>query len=230
MDYLNKLAKTWNEWRDDIIDPIGDYISLAYNSLTDALIEGFPHGFKQNGYEKLQNPDIDFFINLKALNRGLDVYLKDTIPLDKNNPKSNNFINVYDGELEVDEKRNVIILKVKDGRIGFDASKVRGGFMILSATIEIAPRIIENDKLEVYAKIVYLDVKNVPSYFDEAIAQGLDSFLEKQGSIASKDIGDIIKTRIPIMNRKESLEPKIEKVALFVKNEGIMIQATYKML
>ncbi|NUM34684.1 MAG: hypothetical protein HUU50_09075 [Candidatus Brocadiae bacterium] len=228
---IDRLSQEWNEWREDTLDPIGDYISFFYNALKEGITEGFPKGFEVNKVSKLENPDVDMFVSSTALNRGLARYLKDAIPLDKKNPHSNNYINIGESSLSFDEGRNIIICKIAKGMLGFEKAKTKGGLRLNGATIEIAPVLKKRDSqiiLEIYTKMIYLDINDTPPLIERSIAQGIDEYLKDEGALASENITDMIDFKIPVLNTKKSLFLSISDASLFVENGGIRFQAKYK--
>ena len=51
------ISTAWNEWREDKIDPIGDYIAAAYKYLK-AGHKGNPDGFSAQSKAEIPNADI----------------------------------------------------------------------------------------------------------------------------------------------------------------------------
>lgn len=223
-----KLANDWNTFREDEVDPIGDTVALIYYSMKDGR-KDFPDGFEQMIPRRIANPDASAILQVNFFNYLLNRLMEKSIPLDKDNPNSNNYFSLSGAKLYVDHGRQVLVLKGSDGMLGLEAmdSKIKGGVRINAFTLELFPNSkVQNGKIliDISAKLVYLDLDNTPPLVERAIAHGVHREKFNKGPLATIDVTDLLKVDIPYMNREDSFTLSLKDASLYLGGSLILVE------
>lgn len=226
------IANDWNRFREKKIDPIGDAIALAYYSFKNGC-KDFPAGFGNMQPMRISNPDVSSTLSADFFNYLLGRLIEKSIPLDKDNPNSNNYFSLSGATITVDHDRQILIFKGSNGMLGLEAidSKLRGGLRVNGFTIELFPNTrIENGRVyaDILAKLVYLDLDDTPPLVERAIAHGVHREKFSKGPLASMDITNTIKASIPYMNREDAFSISLQDASLYFEKGSIIVEAKMK--
>lgn len=226
----DKISNAWNEWREDKIDPIGDYIAAAYKYLK-AGHKGNPNGFSAQSKVAIQNPDIQVSLNIKLMHKLFSQLISEQVPLDKDDPSNGDYF--YFDEISVanDANRRIIVLKIARGRLKFkfvtrNTLKVNGG------TMEFLPKIRKSNEklfLDLNARMTYLNIDDVLPMVERGIAHGInDHFISKDGAngFISIDLTDKFgrSINLPTVD-KDNIDLSLSKSAVFIEGDSIIFQA-----
>jgi hypothetical protein len=225
-----KISEVWNEWREDKLDPIGDYIEAAYKYLK-AGNEGNPDGFSTQAIRVIDAPNIQVTFNNNVLHKLFYQIVSEQIPLDKNNPNNGNYIYFDEINLSNDGERRIIVLKIARGRLKF-SFVTRNTLKINGATIELSPKISKlNEKLslDLNARLVSLNIDDVPPMVERGIAHGInDHFKNKDGEngFVSIDLTDKFgkSIKLPSVDQK-NIVTSLSDSSIFIEGNTVVFQA-----
>ncbi len=225
-----KISTEWNEWREDKVDPIGDYIAAAYKYLK-AGHKGNPDGFSAQSKTDISNPDIQVSLNIQLLQKLFSQLISKQIPLDKDNPSNGDYIYFDEIGVDSDAGRRIIILKIARGRLKFEFV-TRSTLKIEGGTIEFLPKIRNSNGklfLDLNARMTYLNVDDVLPMVERGIAHGINDHLKsKDGAngFISVDLTDKFgkSINLPTVD-KDKIELHLAESAIFVEGKSIVFQA-----
>jgi len=225
-----KISTAWNEWREDKIDPIGDYIAAAYKYLK-AGHKGNPDGFSAQSKAEIPNADIQVSLNIKLLQKLFSQLISEQIPLDKNDPSNGDYIYFDEMGVANDASRRIVVLKIARGRLKFkfvtrNTLKIKGG------TMEFLPKIRKSNGrlfLDLNARMTYLNVDDVLPMVERGIAHGINDHLKsKDGAngFISIDLTDKFgkSINLPTVDQ-DNISLSLSESAIFVEGDSIIFQA-----
>ena len=225
-----KISTAWNEWREEKVDQIGDYIAAAYKYLK-AGHKGNPDGFPPQEKNSISNPDVQTTLNKNLLSNLLAQFVSEQIPLDKDNPNNGDYFYFDDANLSTDTARRVLILKISRGRLKFKFV-TRNTLKINGATMEFLPKIRKTDDklfLDLHARIVHLDIDDVLPMVERGIAHGLNDHMKnKDGAngFMSIDLSEKFTQSIKIPTTdQDTIEVLLSKATIFVEGDRVIYQS-----
>lgn len=225
-----KISDAWNEWREDKVDPIGDYISTAYKYLK-AGHKGNPNGFPTQNKREMPSPDINVTLNKELLQKMLQQFISEQMPLDKDDPNNGDYIYFDEASFETDSARRVMVAKIARGRLKFNFV-TRNTLKIEGGTVEFLPKIrVDNGKtfLDLHARMVYLNVDDVLPMVERGIAHGINDFMKSKDAsngFMSVDLSDAFGASVTIPTvTKKSINTSLSDATIFVEGSNIIYQA-----
>jgi len=223
----DKISDVWNEWREDNIDPIGDYIAIAYKYLK-AGKKGPPDGFSVQSKNFIQHPDIQVTLNNELLNKLFDQFLGEQIPLDKDEPNNGDYFYFDEIGITNDATRRVIVMKISRGRLKFKFV-TRNTLKVKSATMEFLPKIRKlNGKLylDLIARLTHLNIDNLLPIVERGIAHGINDHFKSKDAFFNIDLTGTFGKSITMPTvDKDIIELCLSESSVFIEGNSIIYQA-----
>lgn len=193
----------------EIIEEFGLYMSLAG--------QGFPP-FHSNNQSQIARPDVVFVIAPSELQHILLSLDSGPIRYGGQGSSGNKYVDIGQIRVTPMENYNSLLIEAKNATIGWNADDVvllgellDVGVKVNKLLLQVVPVVAHRDGsifLDLYPRIVFLDVKDIAPRLDQYIAHTLQNRVLNSVPLHSIDITGVLQFQIDVYHFDESLPPK----------------------
>jgi hypothetical protein len=201
-----------------------DYINIALRALI--WERKFPSGYPHTPPNPMANPSVEVSVSQEMIDAMVNAWLGERIVLDKG------FAEITQGKVTLDP-RNVIVVRILQGRVKYSAFGMSHSPHIDDGTIELLPVIKkvtingkESVKLAFRGRCTGLDIAKIGGEIDRVLAHVITKHIDIPAGIAPRDITESIAKPFDMgVASKKQLVPTATDLRAYVQNGRLVAQS-----
>lgn len=186
-----------------------------------------------NTARRIENPSVSLEISVEALNKQVVEFLKKEKPrLYFEAPLEGSYLELRDGSITTDPKRNLVIVDVLNSpaNVGFLGSSSSG--TVKSARLELAPRLVLKDgkvTLVADAWLVGLDVDTLGNDLDRVAANLGATALKDRNPVVETDVTDVLRIRqeSDVLGKTLTIDIPPKDATVVATERGLLLEVAY---